>query len=40
MQLSKALEGYEIATFAEGYSQLTLVTFQKQWALWYICYTG
>jgi integrase/recombinase XerD len=29
MQLSKALEGYKIAALAEGYSQLTLITYQS-----------
>ena len=29
MQLSKAMEGYKIAALAEGYSPLTLITYQS-----------
>jgi len=29
MQLSKALEGCKMAALAEGYSQLTLITYQS-----------
>jgi hypothetical protein len=29
IQLSKALEGYKIAALAEGFSQLTLITYQS-----------
>jgi integrase/recombinase XerD len=29
MQLSKAMEGYKIGALAEGYSQLTLITYQS-----------
>ncbi len=28
MQLSKAMKGYRIAALAEGYSPLTLITYQ------------